>query len=187
VLKYSLTRTVEPTTEPVTLLEVKEALRVDHSNDDVDLSRLIEAARIAVERDTRRSLITQTWRLKLNGWWSGTIQIPMPPLQSVSSITYVDTAGDTQTWASTEYDVYTDDEPGVIALGYNKTFPATRGHYRDVTITYVAGYGDAETDVPEYLKRAVIEHLRMNYDGTCEQLQSYYDTMVASAAAGAYP
>ena len=51
-----------PTEEPVSLAEAKLHLRVDYTNDDVLIGALITAARQHAENDTRRALVTQTWR-----------------------------------------------------------------------------------------------------------------------------
>ena len=54
-----------PAIEPVTLDEAKTWLKLDTSDDDATVIRLIASARQMVEQYTRRALITQTWRLNL--------------------------------------------------------------------------------------------------------------------------
>lgn len=187
MLNYSLNRTSEPAAEPVELSAVKAALRITDTASDDELSALISVARRVVERDTRRSLITQTWQLKLDQWPLYGIRLPMPPVQSVSSITYVDTDGNTQTWSSDEYDVFTDDEPAVVTLAYQQTWPTLRGDPRGITIEYIAGYGDSHSDVPYALQRAIIEHVRMQFDGLCDELSASYQALVQSEMVGTYP
>ena len=60
-----------PTEEPVSLAEAKLHLRVDDNADDALIAALITAARQHAENDTRRALVTQTWRLALD-------QFPVP-------------------------------------------------------------------------------------------------------------
>ncbi len=55
-----------PIEEPVSLAEAKLHLRVDYSNDDLLIAALITAARQHAENDTRRALVTQTWRQVLD-------------------------------------------------------------------------------------------------------------------------
>jgi uncharacterized phiE125 gp8 family phage protein len=187
MLNYSLNRSSEPAVEPVELSAVKSALRITGNASDDELSSLVSVARRVVERDSRRSLITQTWQLKLDAWPLAGIRLLMPPVQSVSSIKYVDTGGTTQTWSSDEYDVFTDDEPGLVLLGYQKTWPTLRGDRRGITVEYVAGYGDTAASVPEALQRAIIEFVRMQFDGLYEELMESYKALVQGEMAGTYP
>ena len=52
--------TVQPTTEPVTLSEMKRWLRVDWADDDADITALITRARTWAESVTHRALAVQT-------------------------------------------------------------------------------------------------------------------------------
>ena len=51
---------VGPAVEPVTLAEAKSYLRVQHDDDDDVIAALIAGARVHVEAQTRRALITQS-------------------------------------------------------------------------------------------------------------------------------
>lgn len=144
-----LIRTVDPTVEPITLAEAKAHSRVTITEDDAYIESLIAATRDRIEQFCKRSLLTQTWRLTLDRWpWHRDIILPFPPLQSVSSITYVDTAGDTQTWSSSNYIVDTASTPGRVRLAYAELYPSLRDQPNAVTITYVAGYGSAASSIP---------------------------------------
>lgn len=178
-----LSLTTAPDLEPLTLDEAKTHLRVDagDTSQDALISALIQAARESVESFTRRALVTQTWTMTLDrfpvrsamvpstsgasvyattsgqasGITGAVIRLPYPPLQSVTSITYVDANGATQTLATAEYVVQTDTLPGQIALAYGKYWPTTRSQENAVTITYVAGYG-APSSVPARLRAAML-------------------------------
>jgi len=149
-----LKQTSAPSVEPVTTAEAKSHLRVDISDDDTLIAELIKAARQLAEAFTRRQFITATYELKTNEL-AEIIALPRPPLQSVTSIKYVDTSGDTQTASSSLYGVDTHAEPGRIILAHGQTWPTVRDEENAVTITYKAGYGDAGSDVPEALKAAI--------------------------------
>lgn len=150
-----LSQSVAPTTEPVTLTEAKQHLRIESNDENALITNLIVAAREYVETVTRRQLVTATWVYTLPQFPAGRIiQLPKPPLSSVTSIQYVDASGDTQTFASGYYTVYTDTEPGYIELDQNENWPSTYGDTEDVTITYVAGYGGASS-VPEAINVAI--------------------------------
>ncbi len=163
---------VAPAAEPVTLAEAKLWLRIDKSDEDSLVLELVKSARREVERFCGRQLINSTriWRLD-HFPSSGVIRLDRPPLSSVSSITYVDTAGATQTWATDQYDVDTDSEPGRITLAYNQSLPSdVRGGAANiVTITYVVGYGAAAENVPESLKvamKVLLAHWYENREAT---------------------
>jgi len=154
-----INRTAEPEAEPISLTEAKAHLRVDTSDDDTYITSLIQLARETVENDTRRALITQTWQLQLDYFPGsfGSITLPYAaPLQSVTSVAYVDVNGDNQTVTSTDYTVDTKVKPGRIYPSYLKQWPETRAQYGAVTITYVCGYGDEDTDVPMRLRQAML-------------------------------
>jgi uncharacterized phiE125 gp8 family phage protein len=119
-----------------------------NSTEDVELVRAIKSAREEAERRTARAMVTQTWRLSLDHFpASGEIVFPRPPLQSVTSVTYVDEDGAEQTLDSGEYVVDTSGERGRLYLDYEKSWPSVRIQPNAVQVTFVAGYG-AAADVP---------------------------------------
>ncbi len=149
-----LTIVTEPTLEPVELADVKSHLSVEVSDDDTMISNFITAARRWCEHFTRRAFITQSWKLVLDKF-PAEFRVPLPPLQSVTSITYIDTDGNTQTLASSVYTVDIDSEPGRIVEAYQQSWPTTRDVVNAVTVTYKAGYGAASTNMPGELKLAI--------------------------------
>lgn len=157
-IHYALTVDTAPTVEPFTTAEAKSHLRVDVTDDDTLIDNLVTAARTRMETDTGRALTTQTWDLVLDSFPDDddeAIKIPKAPLQSVTSITYVDTDGATQTWDSSKYIVDTDSEPGRITPAYSESYPTTREQVNAVTIKFQCGYGDASTDIPDDLLQAM--------------------------------
>lgn len=152
--RYGLTLTSAPATEPVTTAEAKAWLRQDHAADDTMIEELVKSARQLVEQETGLALITQTWRLTLDDFPEWEIELPRSPLASVSSITYVDSAGATQTLDAAEYESDETVRPGIVQPSYGNTWPAARCQAKSVQITFVAGYGAASA-VPAPLKQAV--------------------------------
>lgn len=63
-MKYVLE--VPPESEPVTLIEAKQHLRIEHSDDDDLITALISAARQHAETFTDRAFMPQTWYLYLD-------------------------------------------------------------------------------------------------------------------------
>lgn len=146
-----------PASEPVTLAEAKVHLRIDTSDEDTLVNGYIVAARQMCELESRRAFVTQTWDLSLEAWpEEGEIVLPRPPLQSVSSVTYVDSTGAPQTFASGDYLVDVASEPGRVILGYGKSWPsATLRPGPSIVVRFVAGYGAAGA-VPQMYKQAIL-------------------------------
>src|SRR5689334_10242177 len=110
---YGLVRTIAPAGEPITLAEAKAQCRIDEGLDhDVLLGSLIRAAREFVEEQSGRALLSGTWKLVLPRF-AKRIRPPMPPLLTVSSIVYRDSAGELQTLAVDRYTVSTTYERGI--------------------------------------------------------------------------
>jgi uncharacterized phiE125 gp8 family phage protein len=159
-LAYRAVQTAAPAVEPVTQNEAKNHLRVDTSADDNLIDGLIAAARQWVEHYTRRALITQTWEASLDRFpvsESEPIVLPKTPLLSVGSISYLDLQGSTQTWAASNYQVDSVSEPARILPVEAADYPSEQDDtLNTVTITFDAGYGDAETDVPSAIRQAML-------------------------------
>lgn len=140
-----------PAAEPVTLAEAKLHCKVDTTDDDTLVTSLITAARLQAEHQTGRVLVTQTWDVTLDEFPDDSIELPCPPLQSVTSITYLDAAGASQTLASTEYQVIINELVGRIVPAYGKSWPVTLAQPAAITVRLVAGYGLAAA-VPAGIK-----------------------------------
>ena len=122
---------------------------------DPKLISILAAAREHVEDWTRRALMTQTPELVLDAFPTGGINLPSPPLQSVTSIKYIDTDGVEQTLSSALYDVDTDSEPGMVAPAYDEEWPDTRDQINAVRVRYAAGWTTAAL-VPYKIKAAIL-------------------------------
>jgi uncharacterized phiE125 gp8 family phage protein len=161
----SLAIVTEPTSEPLALTAARLHLRLDTSGsppshpEDALVTVLIEAARQVVERELNgRVLMPQTWKLSLDGFPDQGIQIPMAPVNAISSITYVDTNGVTQTWGADQYRVDLDSIPARITPEYGIPWPVTRGVMKTVVVTFTAGYdpaGSPASPVPELILAAL--------------------------------
>ena len=153
-----------PAELPLSLAETKAHLRVDDTSSDDLISRLIGAAVSHVdgaEGWLGRALISQTWELALDAFPTTEkreIVVPLPPLQSITSITYVDTNGATQTLSTDVYDLVGDGgkQPARIVEAHGETWPSTRSQREAVTVRFVAGYGDTASDVPEAIRHGLL-------------------------------
>jgi len=156
----------EPAEEPLSIEEVKTHLRVDMDDDDDLISSMIKTAREHAEDVTHRKLITQTWKYYLDEWPDCEyIELPFPPLKTVSSIKYTDynLATTTMTLA-TDYVVDTNKEPGRIVLAYGKTWPTATLHVTSpIEIIFICGFGTPE-DIPEKIKSGMKIDLSTYYE-----------------------
>lgn len=164
-----------PTVEPVSLAEAKFHMRIDHTTEDVYIQGLISAARQELENITRRAFISQTWDLYLDAFPAGDVmELPLPPLISVTSIKYYDTAGVESTFASASYQLDTASAPARIALADGYSWPSTSLRtINGVAIRFVAGYGSLGSDVPPTLRQAVLlltAHLYENREATSNNI-----------------
>lgn len=151
-MRYTVT--TGPTSEPVTLTEVKAHARIDHALDDTWLTTIITTARVYVENYIRAALFTQTITAKWDRF-PHHFCLEKPPLQSVTSISYLDTAGASQTLATANYVVDTSTTPATITLAYGYTWPSTRDQIAAVTVVYIAGY-TATANIPPPIKQAIL-------------------------------
>lgn len=146
-----LTLITAPAEEPITLADAKVHLRVDGTEEDALITALIVAARRQAEHLTGRALVTQTWRCTLPAFPADSLDLPRSPLQSVSSLTYLDPVGASQTLPSADYQAITDEIVGRVLPAYGKSWPACRVAPGSVAVTFVAGYGAAAA-VPQDIK-----------------------------------
>lgn len=145
---------IHPTSEPVSLLDIKKHLRVDDTEEDSYLQGLIVASRQKTEVYLQRALITQTVELYLYEF-PGIIEVPKPVLQAIESIKYIDGLGVLKTIDSGNYYVDSIAEPACIYPIDGFDWPLTMGLPNSVIIRFVCGFGD-ETKVPQIIKQAIL-------------------------------
>lgn len=153
--RWKLTPITPPPVYPVTLAQAKAQLRLDHTDEDELIETLIAAATKAIDgRDGTlgRALVTQTWEMTKTGFYGEDdmrITIPLPPLQDIVSIKYIDLQGIEQTLATDAYQLL-DGEPSVIVPAYSTTWPPTRMQPDTVKIRFTAGYEPGEGSPTDY-------------------------------------
>lgn len=142
-----------PVVEPVSLAAAKSYLRVDASDDDVLIASLIKAAREKGEELSRRAFITQTWEMTVDSWPSNRmLTLFRPRLQSVTYVKYTDRLSVESAWA--DFRVNIKSEPGTII--FDSLPGGSLQENGGITVRFVAGYGSADTNVPEQIKQMVL-------------------------------
>ena len=152
---HAITRLVtDATSEPLTLEQAKLHLRVTDDIEDEAIEQLITRARLHIQKETGRGILVSTWKLTLD-WFPAVIYLRYPPVQTVASITYYDTAGTSTTLSADDYIYDLQSEMARITPAYGKTWPSIQSRIAAVTVNYTAGYATAAA-VPEPIKHAML-------------------------------
>jgi len=149
--------------------EVYQHLRLEPALTPQDglIQSFVAAARQEGERVSRRQFITATWELWLqnpvlwslrDGWeWADdSLYLPLPPLQSVTSIKYLDGAGVEQTWSASEYTVEAPAgdfaQRGRVYAKAGFSWPSSTS----IKVRFVCGYGATPASVPGLFRSAML-------------------------------
>ena len=141
-----------PTHEPVTLTEAKAQLRLDVADDDGLLAGYLLAAREFIEGQTKRDLVEKTWDYTADYGWPARnyrpyIRLPVNPVKSVTSVTYVDEAGTTQTLDPSQYIVAARSDRSHIEPAVNSHWPTVKRIPDAITVRFVSGYENCPPDL----------------------------------------
>jgi len=149
----------QPASEPLTLAEVKEFLRVDHSDDDATLAIFIKAARQLCESYTRLALMPTTFEEYFDefptatGTFKDEIRLSRSPVSAVTYVKYIDGNDTTITTSASDYKTDLVSRPARISPdnGWSGTYDTINA----VFVRYVAGFADAAS-VPAPLKHGMM-------------------------------
>jgi uncharacterized phiE125 gp8 family phage protein len=150
----SLQLITPPAIEPVTLDEAKLHLKVDTTDDDALIATLITAARVRAEWHTGRAWITQSWML-WRDCWADCVEIPLPPLQTVTAVTVYAPDGTATVIDPSTYTVDAASQPARIA--FSCIAPIALRAINGVAIAFDAGYGATADTVPAPVREAILE------------------------------
>lgn len=152
-------RTAAPANPPVTLVECKAHLRVDHAEDDTLITSHLAAA--VARLDGRagilgRCMVTQTWRQDYECWPpKGLFRLPFCDVLSIVSVKYSDADDAEQTVSPSLYQLHQDDLSSFLWLKSAFTASSLYDDRLDpVRIVFTVGFGDVAA-VPEPLKHAI--------------------------------
>lgn len=155
--------TTAPAALALSLTEVKNYLKVSGTDEDALLTTLINAAAHHAQNYLEQAIITQTITEKYDELGTS-IRLSVNPVQSVSSVQYLDADGTTQTLASTEYIADEYSRRAVIEPKNSVSWPTVLNQRNAVTVVYVAGYGATEASVPADIKLALMKIVADAYD-----------------------
>lgn len=141
----------------VTRDEAKHHMRVEHTDDDLYIDTLIEAAERYCETATDRTFLNK----RLQATWDGfplEIRLPKPPVVQDAPafvITYKDGAQNTVIMSDSEFRAEYS-EPCVLRPPYSQTWPTALSDISSVTVSWNAGYSASHGGVPAGIKHAVL-------------------------------
>jgi uncharacterized phiE125 gp8 family phage protein len=143
-----------PAVEPVTLADAKQFIRVEHDDDDDVIAALIAGARIHVEAQTRRALITQSWRLTRDVWpVTGCMPLLPVPVATLDAVRIIRSDDTTLTLALAGFALDRSAAPARLAI--RGAPPAPEKPIAGIEVDITCGYGDAGADVPQPLRQAI--------------------------------
>lgn len=140
------------------------------------ITRLITAARVWAETETRRAFIGQDWRLTMPSFPGAladqTIALPLGRCLAVRNVQYRDTGGDWRTLTGATGDTIGNDydedlnstTAGEIYPFTGESWPFTQDARNAVRVLGRFGYGDLG-DVPADIKQAILLRLADMFEG----------------------
>ncbi len=177
---------------PIPIAELKGQLSIIHDRDDTRLTMLVSQGIEQVSNDTNRTLVETDWELSGSCFDPDGIRLLRPPLVSVTSVIYVDTAGVEQTMLAEDYQISKSGTGAKLLPAPGKCWPEVQwGNANAVRVTYKAGYvydiGEGSVgNIPDSLRIAVLlwaAHLDMFRESVTivqtHELPSYM-SMIAS-------
>lgn len=159
-----------PASDPISLAEAKSHCRITGTEEDGVLAGYILAARMHAETYLRRCFVNQTWDFAIDSDWPqdmsrdcgyvrDRIVLPKPPVQSVTSIQYVDVNGITQTLDTDQYrtmNLNQERAEAFIDPAYGAIWPAVRRQAQAITVRFVCGYHPTMNSFPEPIRQAML-------------------------------
>lgn len=148
---------VPPAKEPISLKEAKQQLRVDHSDEDDFIERLIVLAREWAEGIAGRTFIQRTSVLFEDAWPAdGVVVFPRPPFIELVEVRYKKPDLTIGTKPITDFEIDPISEPGRARLVEGKTFEEISTTWNSVEWSFLCGYGLEPEDVPEIFRQAML-------------------------------
>lgn len=165
--------TVPPTTEPVTLKQVKQQSRLyaDVTDEDDVVLLYLQVAREMIEAETGQACMERTLQAYFHGFpncFSDSpreLELPVSPAASVSSVEYRDESGAWVEMPPADWELAGVQMPGRVVLAADASWPSdTYGQRNEsVRVTYVAGRVEAGL-VPLKLRQAILLQAAFLYD-----------------------
>jgi len=149
-----------PAALAVSVDTVRAHLRNEELSFDDDLiTQYINAATGYVERSYGMALITQTIEQYHSSFPYGSdpLYLRISPFQEITYVKYLDSAGGLNEWTSDEFQEGDKNQSRYIMPKSAFAYPTDLDKQPNaVTIRYIAGFGDADTDIPAAITSALL-------------------------------
>lgn len=155
-----------PATTPVTLAEVKEQLRIEHTDDDALLARLINVAVAYTDAQgvLGQAMISQKWGQWVHSVPPQSVRLSLGPVIQVDAVKYYDADGVLQTDTLSNYQITGVGFATQIGPKEGFNWPVTQDRADAIRIDFTAGYGTTTADIPETLRHAMLMLIGHWYD-----------------------
>lgn len=165
-----------PTGLPVTLLLLKEYLRIDGEDENPTLTALLGAAVSQAEAFMGRALMQRT----LQAWYdqppaSGWLPLVYAPIISIDEFLSYDDTDESTEVDSTVYFADVVSEPGRIILRRGEVWPTNLRIANSLAITYKCGYASADL-IPAAIVQGILLLCAQWYEG--KDAQKLEDTFM---------
>ncbi|MFN7662190.1 MAG: phage head-tail connector protein [Alphaproteobacteria bacterium] len=160
-----------PAVEALTVAQVKDFLKITHTQEDDLLAHFITTARYMAETYLRRKLITQRIasilpfrpnHRKKQGlqrvWTVGdryALFLPRGTFQKIHEVEMISEEGDTVSVPPSRYHVNAHQDPALLVVDDQNGW--------GVRVTYDVGYGASPTDIPPPLQHALLQMVACLY------------------------
>lgn len=185
MIQYSKV-TENPSTEPVTLNEIKSQVKMEGTSlDDSYLTNLGKTARQLCESYSGLSFVSQERTIKMDRFpidcnyissWKNHIIVPYGPVISIDSFTYIDSDGETQTLTEDD-DFIVDNSSDLCRIEPVNSWPTPKDRINAITIVYTAGY----SSVPEIVKDAILRTAADLYEFRTNKVSGQLTSVPVSA------
>ncbi len=145
---------LQPQAMPVTLLQIKRHLRLDHATDDEYLEELAMAATQYVEAETRHFLISRTVRQYVDCLpASRSILLQAWPVRQINEVRGYDHDGNPVVFEASNYQLDTRIDPPALII---RTSVNSTAFCNGIEIDMVVGHGETGLDIPSNVTRAIL-------------------------------
>lgn len=155
MIPYSLNCIGRLKSLPISLKEVKDYLKISHSEEDELLNEMIKTASIRFEKYTSQALLMQTWQVTYRQCARVSLTLPISPAQEIVQIKLTSLTGHLTTFDKSCYELDTKMNELVFDI-YPYSYL--------LRIEFKAGYGTKAEDIPTDIKSAILSHLAHAYE-----------------------